>query len=233
MLEFWNIGWIEWTHFVHSILVECNQPPAWGGGGVSTTREWWMNRVNTSRAFYYSKMLSIHYLQHLGSNSHTAARHPQRYTPVGIPTCLSLIFDMASTIIRDATKTVTGQQFVALDQYKLHEAGPNFYNIDDLLLIPADKAMLKTSNFTHAFEIIPTRGSWILRGCMTDCFMTNVFLNHCHSNNWAHRWTSNTFTFVRRTAPTHWSSVPPNSGSWPVNWLWLPMVQSTAWMWAR
>ena len=112
-----------------------------------------MNRVNANREFYSSRRLSIHHLQHLGSSSHAVARLPPRHSPVGIHTCLRLIFDMAATTIRDAIKAVTGQQFVALDQYKLQEAGPKLFSIDDLPLIPVDKAMLKTSNFTYAFEI--------------------------------------------------------------------------------
>ena len=59
-----------------------------------TTWEWWKKKVNANRALYSDKMLSIHHLQHLGSSPHTVARHPQRYSPVGIHTCLRPIFDM-------------------------------------------------------------------------------------------------------------------------------------------
>ena len=31
------------------------------------------------------------------------------------------------------------------------------------------------------------QGSWILQRCMTDFFIMNVFLNHCHSSNWSHK----------------------------------------------
>ena len=117
-----------------------------------------MNRVNANREFYSSNCHSASHLQHLGSSSHTVARLPPRHSFVGIHTCPTLIFDMASTTIRDTIKAVTGQQFVALDQYILQEAGPKLFTIDDLPLIPADKAMLKTSNFTHAFEIIHNAG---------------------------------------------------------------------------